>query len=287
LIRILNIQAQPSYRYGFQGQERDDEIKGKGNSYTTLFRLNDVRIGRWFSTDPKYTAFESPYTSMGNNPILNTDVLGDTITVSNDFQNCKSCMEAYNKWSSTKSGQKFLKNYGVGGKYESISIHISNDEKFHGGAEGGTVTSAWNKDGFQRNLIPDPNNEKGFDSKLKKDEYLRIDISLNFDDKRLVKAGDNVSNLGKSRYTQYGADKANMNAKNWAAITIMHESQHAEIITRDFKLYHRFVTHGYYQHHEMRDKSLEWYKNRLEFYKQLYPEKSQQEAERDVNAYAD
>ena len=68
------------YRYGYQGSEKDDEIKGStGTSYTTHFRQLDPRLGRWFSVDPKanLTSWESPYTSMANNPIWNTDVLGD------------------------------------------------------------------------------------------------------------------------------------------------------------------------------------------------------------------
>jgi RHS repeat-associated protein len=85
------------YRYGFQGQEKDDpptslgtsEIKGEGNSYTTLFRQLDVRLGRWLSIDPKGTAFESHYTSMSNNPILYNDVLGDTIVQTSQKEFCK------------------------------------------------------------------------------------------------------------------------------------------------------------------------------------------------------
>lgn len=49
------------------------------DSYTTYFRQLDPRVGRWFSIDPKMSAWESPYVSMGNNPMINNDVLGDTI----------------------------------------------------------------------------------------------------------------------------------------------------------------------------------------------------------------
>ena len=31
------------YRYGFNGYEKDDDIKGSGNSYTTLFRQHTQR----------------------------------------------------------------------------------------------------------------------------------------------------------------------------------------------------------------------------------------------------
>jgi hypothetical protein len=67
-----------SYRYGYQGSEKDDESKGGGNSYTTYFRQLDPRVVRWFSVDPKMRAWESPYVSMGNSPTYRTDVLGDT-----------------------------------------------------------------------------------------------------------------------------------------------------------------------------------------------------------------
>ncbi|MGD1845366.1 MAG: RHS repeat domain-containing protein, partial [Salibacteraceae bacterium] len=56
------------YRYGSQGQEKDDEIKGKGNIANYKFRMQDTRIGRFFSIDPlapKYP-FYSPYSFSGN-----------------------------------------------------------------------------------------------------------------------------------------------------------------------------------------------------------------------------
>ena len=62
-----------SYRYGFNGQEKDDEIKGStGSSYDFGDRMYDSRLGRWLSLDPlmkKYAAL-SPYNFTGDNPIL-------------------------------------------------------------------------------------------------------------------------------------------------------------------------------------------------------------------------
>jgi len=71
-----------SYKYGFNGMEKDDEISGSGNDYTTFHRCLDTRLGRWMSIDPMATAFESPYVSMGNSPILYNDPMGDVIHAS-------------------------------------------------------------------------------------------------------------------------------------------------------------------------------------------------------------
>jgi RHS repeat-associated protein len=72
--------SEEEYRYGYQGSEMDNEVKdSKGTSYTTEFRQLNPRVGRWLSIDPKATAWESPYVSMGNNPIFYNDVNGDTI----------------------------------------------------------------------------------------------------------------------------------------------------------------------------------------------------------------
>ena len=61
-------------RFGFNGMEKNTEISN-GN-YTTHFRTLDTRIGRWLSNDPVTHSYMSPYNSMGNNPIVGTDVMG-------------------------------------------------------------------------------------------------------------------------------------------------------------------------------------------------------------------
>jgi len=60
-----------SYRYGFQGQEKDDEIKGEGNSDNFKYRMHDPRIGRFFAVDPLFRkyAYNSPYAFSENRVI--------------------------------------------------------------------------------------------------------------------------------------------------------------------------------------------------------------------------
>ncbi len=65
------------YRRGFNGMEKDDEFKGKGNSYTTEFRQLDPRVGRWFSIDPVTKPTFGSYNSMSNNPIIRIDPWGN------------------------------------------------------------------------------------------------------------------------------------------------------------------------------------------------------------------
>lgn len=66
------------YRYGFNGMEKDDEVKGEGNSYTTQFRQYDPRVSRWLSLDPLMAKFphQSPYAAFNNNPIYFADPTG-------------------------------------------------------------------------------------------------------------------------------------------------------------------------------------------------------------------
>jgi RHS repeat-associated protein len=39
------------YRYGYNGKEKDNEIKGEANSLDYGARIYDPRVGRWMCTD--------------------------------------------------------------------------------------------------------------------------------------------------------------------------------------------------------------------------------------------
>lgn len=72
-----------SYRYGYNGMEKDDELKGNGNSYDFGARFYDPRIGRLMSIDPLTKTFpnESPYGYAGNSPIYLVDDEGKKKTI--------------------------------------------------------------------------------------------------------------------------------------------------------------------------------------------------------------
>ena len=71
------------YRYGFQAQEKDNEIKGTGNSYDFGNRMYDPRVGRFLSTDKFESkfAYQSSYVFAGNMPIWAVDRNGDSVWV--------------------------------------------------------------------------------------------------------------------------------------------------------------------------------------------------------------
>ncbi len=87
------------YRYGFNNMERDDEIKGEGNSYDFRARIYDSRLGRWMSVDPlkeKYP-FASPYNFALNTPIQAFDPDGRLVVFVNGFM--------LDQWATSNSGE--------------------------------------------------------------------------------------------------------------------------------------------------------------------------------------
>jgi hypothetical protein len=73
----MSTRAIGNYRYGFNTQEKDDEIAGKGNSYTAEFWQYDGRLGRRFNVDPVDQITLSNYSVLKNNPLLMIDIKGD------------------------------------------------------------------------------------------------------------------------------------------------------------------------------------------------------------------
>ena len=79
--------ADVSYRFGFQEQERDDELKGPGNSVNYKYRMHDPRIGRFFAVDP--LADKYPYNStyaFSENKVIDAVELEGLEQVDADFK---------------------------------------------------------------------------------------------------------------------------------------------------------------------------------------------------------
>ena len=102
------------YRFGFQGQEKLDEISGEGNHYTAEYWEYDSRLGRRWNIDPVVKHHESPYACFANNPIWFKDPNGADTTLDvnsrllvNDMINPES--KNYNKTFATDF-QKLVDN---------------------------------------------------------------------------------------------------------------------------------------------------------------------------------
>lgn len=101
-----------SYRYSFQGQEQDDEIKGEGNSVNYKYRMHDPRVGRFFAVDPlaKDYPWNSPY-AFSENQVINAVELeglekwevtgedGQSQDVNGPYKNQEAAQDSYNTMS--------------------------------------------------------------------------------------------------------------------------------------------------------------------------------------------
>ena len=67
----------PGYHFGFNGQEKDDALLGDGAINHALNWEYDTRLGRRFNRDPIDQINISNYAAFGDNPVLNSDVLGN------------------------------------------------------------------------------------------------------------------------------------------------------------------------------------------------------------------
>jgi len=114
-----------SYRYGFQNQEKDDEIKGAGNSVNYTFRMHDPRVGRFFAVDPliKSYPFYSSYSFSGNRVLDSKEIEGlepenihyyNMVKQKDGSYKPKDKPEYSSEWLTLKSENSFLKNNNTG-----------------------------------------------------------------------------------------------------------------------------------------------------------------------------
>ncbi len=206
------------YRYGFQNQERDDEIAGSGNSYTAKFWQYDSRLGRRWNLDPKPNPSISQYATFANNPIFYTDILGDTINVGASTKANKG----FQKWKNSKAGKKFYKRYGIGGKRENVNVDINFVDAvttFEGteySASGLTETFVDGSKG-RRSLI----SQKTYDK-------------MSADGKDMSKY---TTSIGKGENIGFNIQYTGSGNSVDEGATLLHETQHVRIGDYAFKMY--------------------------------------------------
>jgi len=77
-LKPLRYSGSNYYRFGFQGQEVDNEVNGDGNSVNYKYRIHDPRLGRFLSIDPlsKDYPWNSPYAFSENRVIDGIELEG-------------------------------------------------------------------------------------------------------------------------------------------------------------------------------------------------------------------
>jgi RHS repeat-associated protein len=107
------------YRYGFNGMEKDDELKGNSNSYDFGARIYDPRLGRWLSRDPHEGKYpnQSGYNYSFNSPLLFNDPNGKDAVITITKQGDKTIV--------TYTTKIYLMGSGVDKEYLSHIEHYS------------------------------------------------------------------------------------------------------------------------------------------------------------------
>ena len=93
-----------SYRFGFQGQEKDNELNGSiGTNYAFEYRMHDPRVGRFLSIDPLAAKYphNSPYGFSENRVVDGIDLEG-------------SEWKSQHKWSDKITNEEHIKLIGSG-----------------------------------------------------------------------------------------------------------------------------------------------------------------------------
>jgi RHS repeat-associated protein len=146
------------YRYGFQGQEKDDEIKGEGNSLNYTFRMHDPRVGRFFAVDPLTKSYPhyTPYSFSGNKVIHAIELEG-----LEEFEINGQASATFTF--GTKGQSNFSVNAGFGGclraRHTQSSLNLSLNV-FNGGL--GTTQGTTGQRELQGSLIVSPSLTIGY-----------------------------------------------------------------------------------------------------------------------------
>lgn len=135
--------ASALYRYGFNGKENDNDIKGEGNQQDYGLRIYDPRIAKFLSVDPltKDYPWYTPYQFAGNDVIRNIDLDGGE-------PKPKTTGEEFEGQSETTS------EYRIEGKADNVVKHYKTWIYHEGGVNGSKPGWMEQNDYFEEILKP-------------------------------------------------------------------------------------------------------------------------------------
>jgi RHS repeat-associated core domain len=102
------------YRFGFNGKENDNDVKGWGNQQDYGMRIYDPRVGRFLSVDPisREYPWYTPYQFAGNTPMQAVDIDGlepGSFHMANSLTKQTDAFQAINK-QDKEQATKYLNN---------------------------------------------------------------------------------------------------------------------------------------------------------------------------------
>jgi RHS repeat-associated protein len=112
-----------NYRFGFNGKENDDEVKGDGCQQDYGMRIYDTRLGKFLSVDPINYKFPyyTPYSFAGNKPIAAIDIDGleEFFMINHYFINSYGDKVIYKvEWKYIKPQDRYVPDPGTAFIYE-------------------------------------------------------------------------------------------------------------------------------------------------------------------------
>ncbi len=144
-----------SYRYGFNGKENDNELKGEGNQQDYGLRIYDARLGRFLSVDPLSEEYpwNSSYAFAENDVVRGIDIEGAEKYIKTNYRNAAGVIY--------KSTIQSITNIQTG---KAVELN------FHNATGKLTTYDVYESDLYDNGKVVDIKRDKNYRNKLSSDE---------------------------------------------------------------------------------------------------------------------
>lgn len=186
-VAALKDKTSPKSEYLYNGKEMQEDF-GLGwldfdHRFYDPLRPTFGTIDRFSEKFP----WQSPYCYAGNNPILNIDVNGDSVRLTNAYQKNAQIMKVHNEWLKTDAGKKFMKMFGEGGRFENVAVvfdAVDPNKLGALGSNGQEYINLVNSEGKAIDINPGPISQDVINTLLgqKNGMYIRSKIDIGIGD---------------------------------------------------------------------------------------------------------